>query len=92
MKKVFRVIVRIPSRILLAFIWFYRNGVSPFFPAVCRFHPTCSQFSAGAVKNFGFIKGLWLSSKRIFCCHPYYKGDLYDPVPPIKESDLNNHG
>ena len=32
-----------------------------------------------ALKEFGFIKGVWLSIKRILSCHPWTEGG-FDPV------------
>ena len=45
----------------------------------CRFFPTCSEYAIECFQNFGFIKGGWLSIKRILRCHPW--GNFgYDPV------------
>jgi len=33
-----------------------------------------------ALARFGFIKGTWLSLKRIGKCHPFHAGGA-DPVP-----------
>lgn len=46
---------------------------------VCRFSPTCSEYTYEAVKKYGTVKGLWLGLKRILRCHPWNKGG-YDPV------------
>jgi hypothetical protein len=46
---------------------------------VCRFSPTCSQYTYEAVEKFGIIKGFLLGVKRISKCHPWNKGGL-DPV------------
>ncbi|MDR1617382.1 MAG: membrane protein insertion efficiency factor YidD [Syntrophomonadaceae bacterium] len=46
----------------------------------CRFYPTCSHYSIEAIEKYGFIKGCWLTLKRISKCHPFHKGG-YDPVP-----------
>ena len=46
----------------------------------CRFTPTCSEYTKEAIERFGFIKGLFLSIKRILCCNPL-GGSGYDPVP-----------
>lgn len=41
---------------------------------VCRFSPTCSQYTYEAVEKFGVIKGFFLGAKRILKCHPWNKG------------------
>lgn len=45
----------------------------------CRFHPTCSEYSLQAYKKYGFIKGTYLSIRRILKCHPFHEGG-YDPL------------
>lgn len=59
---------------------FYQKAISPFTPAVCRFTPTCSQYTLIALEKHGVFKGGWLGIKRIFSCHPWGKKG-YDPVP-----------
>ena len=66
---------------LLALIRFYRKRVSPYTPPSCRFRPTCSQYGLEAIEKYGAWKGGWLTVKRLCRCHPFYKGDWYDPVP-----------
>lgn len=68
------------KHLLLLLIRFYQHFISPLFPASCRFYPTCSAYAFEAVSRFGFIKGGWLSLKRICHCHPFCQGGL-DPVP-----------
>ena len=67
--------------ILLALIRFYQRWISPCFPPVCRFSPTCSRYAREAIEKYGALKGGWLAIKRLSRCHPFYKGDYYDPVP-----------
>lgn len=67
--------------VLLALIRFYRHSISPLTPASCRFTPTCSQYAYEAITKYGAGKGSWLALKRLLRCHPFYKGDPYDPVP-----------
>ena len=68
-------------KFLLILIRFYRRNISPSFPARCRFRPTCSAYALEAIEKYGAIKGGWLALRRFLRCHPFYKGDIYDPVP-----------
>lgn len=65
---------------LLALVWLYRKGVSPFLGNHCRFEPTCSMYAEEALRVHGGFKGGWLILKRIGRCHPW-GGSGYDPVP-----------
>ena len=67
--------------ILIVFIKFYRMVISPLLPDSCRFTPTCSAYAYEAIDKYGSVKGAWLALKRICRCHPFYKGNWYDPVP-----------
>ena len=58
----------------------YQTAISPFFPATCRFNPSCSHYAAESLQKHGLWKGLRLSIKRIVKCHPW-GGNGYDPVP-----------
>ena len=67
--------------ILLWMIRFYRKHISPLRQPCCRFMPTCSAYALEAVEKYGTLKGGYLALRRILRCNPFYKGDLYDPVP-----------
>ena len=67
--------------VFLSLIRFYQRAISPWFPARCRFRPTCSAYALEAIQKYGAMKGLLLALKRFLRCHPFYKGDWYDPVP-----------
>jgi len=71
------------KKIILNFIRFYQK--TSFFhnyffrlfflsDKVCRFNPTCSEYTYQAVEKYGIIKGFWLALKRIVRCHPWSKG------------------
>ena len=68
-------------RVLLFLIRVYQRGISPCFPRRCRFIPTCSQYALEAVEKYGAVKGGYLALRRLLRCHPFYKGNFYDPVP-----------
>ena len=67
--------------LFLKFIRFYQSKISPAFPARCRYCPTCSAYAYEAIQKYGAWKGGWLALKRLLRCHPFYKGDYFDPVP-----------
>ncbi len=69
------------KKLFLTLIRFYQRCVSPGFPARCRFSPTCSAYAFEAIEKYGAVKGGYLALKRLLRCHPFYKGDWYDPVP-----------
>ena len=71
------------KRLLLGLIWFYQKAISPWFPARCRFLPTCSEYAREAVEKYGVCKGGWLALRRILKCQPFHrqKSIEYDPVP-----------
>ena len=69
------------KRVLLALIRFYQKHISPAFPPRCRFTPTCSQYALEAISKYGAVKGGWLALKRLLRCHPFHKGNYFDPVP-----------
>lgn len=69
------------KKILLSIIRFYQRNISLAFPGKCRFRPTCSAYAIEAIEKYGVFKGGYLALGRILRCHPFYKGDIYDPVP-----------
>ncbi|MBO7251603.1 MAG: membrane protein insertion efficiency factor YidD [Oscillospiraceae bacterium] len=66
---------------LLSLVRFYQRNISPAFPARCRFRPTCSAYAYEAISKYGVCKGGLLALRRFLKCHPFYKGDIFDPVP-----------
>ncbi len=69
------------KKLLLRVIRFYQRGISPHCRGRCRFSPTCSQYALEAINKYGAAKGGWLALRRFCRCHPFYKGDYFDPVP-----------
>ncbi|BAO31405.1 membrane protein insertion efficiency factor YidD [Sulfuritalea hydrogenivorans] len=65
---------------LLLLIRAYQVAISPMLGNRCRFYPSCSEYSLGALRRHGLFKGMWLSVRRVGRCHPWHPGG-YDPVP-----------
>jgi putative membrane protein insertion efficiency factor len=72
--------------LLIVLIRIYRVIISPLYPPVCRFQPTCSQYAIEAIARFGPWRGSLLALRRIVKCHPLHPGG-YDPVPPLPNAD-----
>lgn len=69
-----------PARIMLALIRVYQLTLSTVMGKQCRYHPTCSYYTAEAIRRYGALKGGWMGACRIARCHPWQRGG-YDPVP-----------
>jgi putative membrane protein insertion efficiency factor len=74
-------ITRLPTLLSLAFIKLYQVTLSSLMGSRCRYIPTCSHYTAEAIRTHGFLKGWWLGLRRIGRCHPW-GGFGFDPVPP----------
>jgi uncharacterized protein len=65
---------------LVFLIRLYRHMVSPLRPPTCRFVPTCSQYAADALTEYGLMRGSWLAAARLAKCGPWHRGG-WDPIP-----------
>ena len=72
---------RLGVRAALLALSAYKALLSPLFTGACRFHPSCSTYAAGALREHGLTRGLWLTARRLSRCHPF-GGSGFDPVPP----------
>jgi uncharacterized protein len=70
------------AHLSLVLIRIYQRVLSPYWPATCRYTPTCSQYAHEAIQLHGFLRGSWLAVRRLARCQPW--GGLgYDPVPEV---------
>jgi|TARA_E500000178_G_scaffold294603_1_gene300026 hypothetical protein len=81
--------MNILTYIIIKLIKIYKYLISPLIGNTCRYLPTCSEYCIDALREFGLLKGIFLSIKRIFSCHPWSKGG-FDPVK--KEMKVKNNG
>ena len=77
-------IKRAVAKGLIGIIQGYQYWISPMLGSCCRFHPSCSEYAAVAIKRFGILAAAGLVIRRIAKCHPWHEGG-FDPVPPSKE-------
>jgi putative membrane protein insertion efficiency factor len=80
----------LPAKSLGLLVRIYQNTLGLVLPNSCRYQPTCSQYALDALTEYGAVKGVWLTLKRITRCHPFAAGG-YDPVP-AKEQRTKDKG
>lgn len=73
--------------VLIAMIKLYQKIPGPWHYS-CRHIPTCSNYSIDAIKEYGAVKGSYLSIKRILRCNPWGTYG-YDPVIKEKKNESN---
>jgi hypothetical protein len=81
-----RALVQLPARIALLLVRAYQRFVSPMLPPACRFTPSCSHYACACLTDHGFVRGSWLTLRRLARCHPWHPGG-YDPPPPAVDVD-----
>lgn len=68
------------SRVALATIRWYQTHISAHRPARCKYYPSCSNYTAIAIRRFGFFRGGVLGALRLLRCRPWSDGGI-DDVP-----------
>ena len=63
---------------LIGGVRFYQACLRPMLPAVCRFHPSCSEYMILAVRKHGPVRGACKGMWRLCRCNPWSAGG-YDP-------------
>lgn len=67
------------SRLAILLLRIFKYAISPLLPPACRFTPTCSEYAADAIAQYGVLKGTAMGVRRLLRCHPFSDGG-YDPV------------
>ncbi|MDR1731374.1 MAG: membrane protein insertion efficiency factor YidD [Synergistaceae bacterium] len=67
-------------RLAVGLIRVYQKCLSPLLGRHCRFYPSCSEYAAQVITEWGFFRGLGLTVKRLLKCGPWHEGG-YDPPP-----------
>ena len=72
------------ERLAGALLRFYKGAISPALHAAavsqCKYLPTCSEYACAAVVRHGWLRGGWMTLRRLARCHPFARGG-FDPVP-----------
>lgn len=66
------------KKILILLIKMYQK-VTKSNVRVCKYYPTCSDYTKQAIEKYGVIKGIALGFYRILRCNPWSYGG-YDPL------------
>ncbi|MBQ0723789.1 MAG: membrane protein insertion efficiency factor YidD [Cycloclasticus sp.] len=74
------------NKLFIYLIKFYRFFISPMIASRCRFYPTCSEYALQAFQEYGFLKALFLTSKRLLRCQPLCKAGV-DPLPITRKTN-----
>lgn len=69
------------KKLILTLIKFYKKHLSPtnFGWDICRYKPSCSEYTYQAIEKHGVIKGGLMGLWRVARCNPFSKGG-FDPV------------
>ena len=67
-------------RVFIAAIRLYQRSLSPLLGNHCRFMPSCSEYAAMAIEEWGAWRGSLLAAWRILRCNPFCRGGL--DLPP----------
>jgi len=73
------IILTLPRRLAIAMIRLYQK-TAPLRPPMCRYQPSCSEYTAQAIQKYGIVAGFALGIRRIIRCNPFTSGG-YDPLP-----------
>jgi putative membrane protein insertion efficiency factor len=57
----------------------YQRLLSPLIGSRCKYYPSCSEYAAQAIGEFGILRGLILAGWRLLRCNPWSHGG-FDPI------------
>jgi putative membrane protein insertion efficiency factor len=72
------------TRAALGGIHLYQATLSPLYAragVMCRFKPTCSRYGEAVVREFGALRGGWLTLRRVLRCGPWTPLGTEDQPP-----------
>ncbi|MFP8965716.1 membrane protein insertion efficiency factor YidD [Pokkaliibacter sp. CJK22405] len=71
----------------LGLLKLYQWLISPLLGNNCRYMPTCSEYAIEAFQYHGFLKGGYLTLRRLLRCHPFARSHGWDPVPGTPDAE-----
>lgn len=83
----------LPRNTIVLVLRVYRAVISPLYGDVCRYYPSCSAYTLGAIQKYGVIRGSWFGARRIARCHPWAAGGVDDvPEPAVQKYAVTRFG
>jgi uncharacterized protein len=84
---------QLTARTYIGAVHLYQNLGRPVLEGhvVCRFSPSCSDYSIEAVQRHGIRRGLVLTFDRLSRCNHATPLGTYDPVPPSEDENSARH-
>ena len=86
-----RVLSDLVGAVLRGLIRGYQLLVAPVIGPRCRHLPSCSEYTAEAIRLHGPVRGGWMGLCRIVRCNPWGTSG-YDPVPGSDRDAANRAG
>jgi uncharacterized protein len=62
--------------VVVAPIRAYQRVFSPMLGGRCKYYPSCSEYAAQAVSQYGILRGLVLAGWRLLRCNPWSHGGV----------------
>ena len=60
----------------IAPIRLYQRALSPALQPRCKYHPSCSEYAADAIRRYGILRGVVLAAWRLLRCNPWSHGGV----------------
>jgi putative membrane protein insertion efficiency factor len=70
------------KKILHTSITKYQKYISPLFPDVCKYYPSCSAYAEIALRTLPLFSALKLILGRLLRCNPFSNGGVDFPPEP----------
>ena len=78
--------------ILIFILCGYQKLISPYFAPRCKYYPTCSQYSIDAIREYGSIRGVFMTAWRLVRCNPFSHGGVDYAVKKVKSEPMTKAG
>lgn len=80
MQRILHILHRLALFAAESLIRAYQVMLSPLLIGGCKFCPSCSEYGIAALREWGLLRGGYLTLRRLLRCTPWSPGGI-DPVP-----------